>query len=176
MGNVYLRQLAVSDRNDMLEWMKDPSVNQWFQFDTGKATIESVTKFITENREPKASPRNVHYAICAESDEYCGTVSLKNIDYASKNADFAIALRSKMQGQEIGYLATKAILRYAFQDLHLHKVYLNVLSHNQKAIRFYEKIGFVYEGESIDHVYKNGEYYSLKWYRMLERDYKERME
>jgi diamine N-acetyltransferase len=171
VSDVYLRPLALRDANLMLEWIKDPSVNQWFAFDADRMTIESVTTFISENSSYTSASPNRHFAICTSLDEYCGTISLKNIDHASQNAEYAIALRQNMQGQEIGTSATRAILNYAFEELHLHKVYLFVLPHNQRAIRFYEKMGFVYTGESIAPVVVKGVSYFQKCYRILASEY-----
>ena len=78
-----------------------------------------------------------------------------------KNAEYAISLRAKAQGKGIASQATTTLLKIAFEDLNLERVYLNVLSDNKRAIRLYEKIGFVYEGE----------YKALRWYSILRGEY-----
>jgi RimJ/RimL family protein N-acetyltransferase len=49
-------------------------------------------------------------------------------------------------GKGLGTEATRLVLRHAFNDLGLHRVGLRVLAYNHRAIRSYEKCGFVIEG------------------------------
>ena len=77
--------------------------------------------------------------------------------------------KSSREGSRI--FATQEILRWAFENVGLEKDYLNVLSDNEKAIRLYEKCGFVYEWELRKHIVFRGEYRSLKWYSILREEY-----
>ena len=65
----------------------------------------------------------------------------------------------------------KEILKIAFEEFLLHRIYLNVLSDNQKAIRLYEKCGFVCEGTFRNHLLLGKEFKSLKWYSILKEEY-----
>lgn len=56
--------------------------------------------------------------------------------------------------------------------LKLQKVYLNVLSENLRAIRFYQKIGFRYVGESKNHVKIRGVFHDLMWFEIQKEDVK----
>ena len=64
-------------------------------------------------------------------------------------------------------------VKYAFQELKLPKVYLNVLSENVRAQRFYEKWGFIQEGIAKDAVRIKESYKSLIWYGIFEENDKE---
>lgn len=156
-----LRKLAIRDSRKMLEWMMDPIISQSFRFDTTNIQIEQVIEFIEKSL---IDNRNLHLAIADDNDEYLGTISLKNINLENYNAEYAIALRKKAIGTNIAQKATDTILYIAFFEIGLHKVYLNVLSENTRAIRFYEKYGFTFEGEFMSHLKINGEYKDLKWY------------
>ena len=70
-------------------------------------------------------------------------------------------------------LAAACFSIYAFQELKLHKVYLNVLSENVRAQRFYEKCGFIQEGIAKDAVRIKESYKSLIWYGIFEENDKE---
>ncbi len=113
---------------------------------------------------------NLHLAIC-DDDEYMGTVSLKDIDPVNLCAEYAISTRRKAHGTGLAKSATKDVLRYGFQEIGLHRVYLNVKSSNKRAISFYEKIGFRYEGSSRDAVkLSDGAYEDLLWFSLIECD------
>lgn len=170
---VLIRELEEKDAAGMLEWMQDPEIRENFRFGDKDIDKEDVLRFIRDAAwTPEIEGKSIHYAIVDESDEYLGTISLKNVDLAAGKAEYAISLRRKAQGQGIGTEATKKILEQAFDQLHLERVYLNVLADNEKAIRLYENCGFVYEGEFRKHLFLKGEHKSLKWYSMLKEEYR----
>ncbi len=159
-----LRNLQEKDLSKMLEWMKDSTLTCFFTFNSDDITEEKVSDFIKKSQNDS---KNRHYAIVNEDDEYLGTISLKNIDFNNKNAEYAISLRKCAIGKGIARFATKSILEIAFNELNLNKVYLNVLSDNIRAIKFYEKVGFKYEGEFVKHIIIRNKYKNLKWYSIF---------
>lgn len=166
-----LRRLQEKDANGMLEWMHDPEIQKCFQAPMGDRTIEDVRNFIQSSSIAWEDGKSIHYAIADEMDEYMGTISLKELDMHAGKAEYAISLRKSAQGKGIATQATMELLRLAFEEYDLKRVYLNVLADNEKAIRLYEKCGFQYEGEFRRHLLLGNEYRNLKWYAMLEEEY-----
>ncbi len=152
-----LRRLERKDAPLMLEWMHDSGINCHFQTDFKSSTMESVVRFIDESYNDESQ----NFAFVDENDEYLGTISLKNISCRNRNAEYSIVTRKKAHGTGAAMQATRELLKYAFEELGLHKVYLNVLEENVRAQKLYEKCGFVYEGTSPDAVRINGVYKTL---------------
>lgn len=171
-----LRKLELKDAPGMLEWMHDPDIQKCFRFNTEKKTLDDVTKFIQAAEITPMDGKDIHLAIVNEKDEYLGTISLKEFDAVAMNAEYAISLRKCAQGKGVGTEATKEILKFAFNKFGLEKVYLNVLADNKAAIRMYERIGFIYEGEFRKHLFLRGEYKTLKWYSLLKEEYRAKYE
>ena len=163
-----LRKLELKDAPKMLEWMTAKDVNNYFRFDPKMISLESCEQFIKNS----FNDLNKTYAIDI-NEEYIGSISLKNIDMQNLNAEFAISIRNNYRGQGFGKNAIKKILKIAFEDLKLHKVYLNVFSDNSRAIKLYEESGFKYEGELKEHIIINGAYKNLKLYGILKEEYYE---
>ncbi|MCL2089178.1 MAG: GNAT family N-acetyltransferase [Oscillospiraceae bacterium] len=170
MAEIKLRTLNPKDAPLMLEWMKDIQVNRYFRFNPDNVSIDSVNEFIANSQDNKVDN---NFAIVDHTDEYLGTVSLKNIDTVVKSAEYAIALRKSAQGKKCGYHATMKILEYGFYELGLQRIYLNVSAENKTAVSFYERFGFVYEGEFVNHISIRGELHTLKWYRLLRDEWEE---
>lgn len=158
-----LRRLERKDAPFMLEWMHDSEINCNFQADFASSTMESVISFINGSFNDESQ----NFAFVDDKDEYLGTISLKHISHKNSNAEYAIVTRKKAQGTGAAKKATLELLRYAFAELKLHKVYLNVLEENVRAQRLYEKCGFVCEGSAVDAVKIKGEYRTLKWYGLI---------
>lgn len=160
-----LRRLEKKDAPLMLEWMHDSEINCNFQADFASASLESVLDFIKDSFDDE----NQNFAFVDKNDEYLGTISLKHISYKNQNAEYAIVARKKAHGTGAAVQATQELLKYAFEQLKLHKVYLNVLEDNVRAQKLYEKCGFMYEGTSPDAVFINGEFKALKWYGIIRK-------
>ncbi len=166
-----LRKLKDEDAAGMLEWMRDKDIQKKFQFAAADRTEEDVLEFIHSASYELEHGKSLHYAITEDGGEYLGTISLKNVNLKAKNAEYAIVLRKKAQGCGMAAHATEEILRIAFDQIALERVYLNVLKENTRAIKLYEKSGFIYEGEFRNHLFLNGEYRTLKWYGILKKEY-----
>lgn len=166
-----LRQLCIEDAEGMLEWMHDPTINCNFRFDAAAYNLEQAKDFILKAKDAYKEGKTYHWAITEDGKEYLGTISLKDIDLENKNAEYAICLRKCAMGKGIAYEATQYVLQYAFSELELHRVYLNVLSDNEKAIHLYERCGFQFEGEWKEHLYLKGKYRSLKWYGIQKEEW-----
>ncbi len=154
----------------MLEWMGDGDVANWFQVDFSSFGIAEAERFIEESAETTESR---HFAITDQNDAYLGTVSLKHIDMVNRSAEYAISTRRCAHGTGAAYGATIDVLRYAFEELHLHRVFLDVRADNTRAIAFYDKVGFLREGVSRDGMANKGGagFVDLIWFSMLEEDF-----
>ena len=83
-------------------------------------------------------------------------------------------MRRKAQGKGIAYEATRLILKKAFFEYGLHRVYLSVYSNNKAAIKLYERCGFILEGEFREHFLMDGNYLNWKWYGILSDEFNEK--
>ena len=164
-----LREIEEKDVDRMLSWMHSKESKEIFAKDFNHYTREDVTRFARS----KNTDENINFACVNDEDEYLGTVSLKNIDYENSNAEYAVSFMKEAQGTGAAMFATLEILRIAFEELKLEKVYLDVLKTNERAIAFYKKVGFIQEGEFRSHFKKNNKYINLLWFSMLNKEYKE---
>lgn len=174
---VVLRELREEDAELMLEWMHDKKTQESFKKNMLNMTLEAAKDFCKSAKIPREinDGVSVHLAIADENDEYLGTISLKNIDMNDKRAEYAIAVRPKVQNRGVAYEATMKILEKAFEEYKLHRVFLTVIETNDNAIRLYEKCGFVYEGELRDHLCCYGQFVNWKLYGILASEFETSM-
>ena len=169
----YLRPIEYRDIPYMLEWMRDDEINRNFRFDAEAITEESEKIFIEHAKEAFLDYKNaekIDLAAVDENDEYMGTITLQGINRADNNALYAIAMRKCAHGTGLALAASRELIMFGFDELRLHKIYLNVLKENVRAARFYEKLGFKLEGESPEQVYARGEYHTWLWYGLFRED------
>lgn len=66
------------------------------------------------------------------------------------------------------------VIRLVFEDLHAHRLFLDVFDDNARARHLYESLGFVYEGTMRDAAQRDGAWHDLCLMSMLETEYRRR--
>jgi RimJ/RimL family protein N-acetyltransferase len=80
-------------------------------------------------------------------DRLIGDVGLDGLYWNHGDTFLGIGVGDRdFWGKGYGRDAMQLVLRYAFAELNLRRVTLNVFEYNPRAIRCYEKIGFQHEG------------------------------
>jgi RimJ/RimL family protein N-acetyltransferase len=111
-----------------------------------------------------------------ESDLLIGFVSLFWIDWNHGNTWVGIGLGEREYwGQGFGTDAMQAILRYAFTELNFHRVTLGVFEYNPRAIRSYEKAGFIHEGRVRKELLKEGQRWDVLEMGILREEWQKKM-
>lgn len=105
-------------------------------------------------------------------DRLIGFVALHSFVWNCGTALLSIGIgEPSYRGQGYGTDAMQLILRYAFTELNLHRVGLNVYTYNIRAIRAYQKVGFVAEGLQRETVHRDGQRYDTLWMGILRREW-----
>jgi len=92
-----------------------------------------------------------------EDDRLLGDITLSVVDWGSRNTFMGIGIGAReFWGKGYGTDAIELLLRYAFTELNLRRVSLNVFEFNERAIRSYEKVGFRLEGRERQVMQREG--------------------
>lgn len=111
----------------------------------------------------------------AEDNKVIGVIELDGFDWAARSAWVGIGIGdADYRGKGYGTEAMQLILEYAFQELNLNRVNLNVFAFNKRAICSYEKCGFKYEGTQRDVIYKEDQRWDMIDMGILRSDWEER--
>ncbi|MDY3049415.1 MAG: GNAT family protein [Rothia sp. (in: high G+C Gram-positive bacteria)] len=94
-----------------------------------------------------------------ELDRYVGEVVLNDYDPANKSVNFRIAIGQAGQNRGYGTQATLLLVNYAFEQLDINRIELEVLDFNQRAKHVYTSCGFVAEGRRRQAFLIDGEYH-----------------
>lgn len=113
------------------------------------------------------------FLIYDKSNNMLGEVVINDIDELCRRANFRISLfKSVLCGKGYGTQAAELLITYAFENLKLHRIELEVFSFNIRAKKSYNKLGFIEEGIKRDGEYIDGEFRDVIVMAMLESDYK----
>jgi RimJ/RimL family protein N-acetyltransferase len=117
----------------------------------------------------------------AESDgprdgDVLGTISLFDIDNSDGHAEIAYWLSPEVHGEGIMTAAARLLVRYAFEELRLHRVRGRALATNIASRRVLEKTGMQQEGVMREAENVNGEYVDMVYFGVLREEWEEGFE
>ena len=113
------------------------------------------------------------FLIIAPDGEIIGESVINEIDWDLRCANFRIALyRQTERGKGIGTWATEITRDFAFEELKLHRLELDVYSFNPRAEKVYLKAGFKREGILRDAIMDGGKYADDILMSILESEWK----
>lgn len=114
---------------------------------------------------------NLRFIIEYESKPV-GLVTLTNIDWKNRSALHGIKLYGEnVKGKGIGTDAVRTIMKYAFEELQLNRLYSTIMTQNIPSQKLYSKCGWVNEGISRQSVFKNNRYVDEIQIAVLRDDY-----
>ena len=107
-----------------------------------------------------------------DDDRLVGMLAIKDIFWQARHCSFFINIGDPAdQGQGYGSDAVKVMLKYAFWEMNMNRVGLEVMAYNEGARRTYEKIGFTPEGTLRQCVYRDGVYYDVHMMSLLRAEW-----
>lgn len=150
---VRLRALEPTDAETVWSWYRDHEFSV-LDGNTYGTSIETTRAFLDSLKSP--SYADASFGIETETGVLIGMVRLKRGVPEDRHADFGIAIERAYWNRGYGTDATRTILRFAFEEMNLHRVSLGVLDYNVRAQRCYEKCGFRVEGRLRQSRFRDG--------------------
>jgi RimJ/RimL family protein N-acetyltransferase len=115
---------------------------------------------------------DLDYAWIIEVGTLIGQIRLDQVDLTDRRASLAIGIENRARlGVGLGTEAITLVVDYAFNVLKLHRLSVRVLDYNARAIRAYEKSGFVVEGREREAAFVDGVWHDDMMMGLLDREY-----
>lgn len=165
---ISVRDFLESDVENKVEWINNSENNEYLHYDLPLEYEKTLAWFRNKNNNGRCD------CVIEYNGIPVGLIGLLSIDSFHGKAEFYISMGdTSFKRKGIATVATRLILNYAFCDLGLHKVYLNVDAENAAACKLYEKVGFVCEGFFKEDMIHRGRYIDRKRYAILKKDFTE---
>lgn len=146
---ILLRPMTEEDTENIVRWRNEAFVRKNFIYQkpfTAEGHRHWMETMVNTGRV-------VQFIICTPEEKPVGSVYLRDIDRVHNKAEYGIFIgEEEALSKGYGSEAAELMIRYAFEELHLHKLYLRVLAGNEQARKSYEHAGFVQEGYFKDDV------------------------
>lgn len=167
--NVIIRSIIKSDRESYFNWIND---RELVHFNSIFKPISELDHHDWFEKISKLKNLVIYSIIERSSNILIGSCSLRNINYVFKSAELQIRIGEKdYHNTGFGSEAIKLLLKHAFLDLNLKRVYLYVFENNLRAVKAYKKCGFLEEGCLRSAAYIDGKYLNIKLMAILKNEY-----
>lgn len=156
---VRLTGVRAGDAEMMARWSEDPQYMRMVDSDWMRPRVSDDSPLGRSG----SSPSGVEFRIRAvTNDRLLGFVAVHDIEWNNQVGEISIGLGEPADwGKGYGAEAMRLALRYAFHELNLNRVWLTVISYNDRAIRLYEKLGFQHEGLMREAVLRDGKRHGM---------------
>ncbi|WP_353132664.1 GNAT family N-acetyltransferase [Pseudopedobacter sp.] len=144
-NSVYLRELNLEDAQTLYKWRNDPKIWKFTKFrPLTEITLETETKWL---KKVLSNKNEYRFAICLrENERYIGNIQLINL--SDEDAELHLFIgETTLWGKGIGKSAVIKALDFAFDELHLNMVKLEVHKENTNAKKIYHSLGFKQDGK-----------------------------
>ncbi|PKR85401.1 GNAT family N-acetyltransferase [Heyndrickxia camelliae] len=107
-----------------------------------------------------------------ENSKHIGFIVYREINIVSRRCTIGMGIGNKEYWNNgYGSDALKTLIHYLFQTMNLNRVQLDTWSGNERAIRSYQKCGFVIEGRLRNNSYADGKYYDTVVLGLLKEEF-----
>jgi ribosomal-protein-alanine N-acetyltransferase len=170
-----LRRFKYTDDDAMLKyWIADEKIQSLYSepvYTTKAEVKELLDKYISSYE------KNDYYRwaiIDKEVNECIGQIAYFLVDSKNHFAEIEYCIGSDFQCKGYATEAAKAVIKYGFDKMNLHKVQICTKTINKPSQRVIEKCGLTYEGTLRDYFFMNNQYVGRLYYSILRSEYEEK--
>jgi RimJ/RimL family protein N-acetyltransferase len=133
-----LRPFKPGDGDLLFDLYNDPEIQSLAFTDYVAAKLEKWIKEMASSHEN--FPGFLGLVEDKASRAFVGHVSLRTTGTRRHDCSFSIALKREWWGKGIGTEITRWLVNHAFKKLAVHRVTLNVLASNERALAMYKRV------------------------------------
>ena len=163
---VFLEYLTQNDVDQIFQWLKDEEFKKLLFYQYYPPKSEKIIEEINKSCEEK---KNHEFMIFEKNTkEKIGWAGIYEIDKICNNGEIRFFIGNKnFWGKGFGTEVVKLLLDLGFKKFKLHRIYGGANIENFGSIKIFEKLNFVKEGISREAFFKNGKYYDLVHFGLI---------
>jgi len=168
-GTIIVRQVTPSDVPIMHKWECDEEIGRLVGVEKPRNLEEMQNGY---NQYFEGLKPTLHLFTIEYKGQCVGRVELGNLDQENGHAAFGILIGERdLHNNGIGSFAINYLLNYAFNNLHLTKLYGEVYDFNVASQTFLTKNGFHLDGILRKHEFFKGEHRDMYQYSFLREEF-----
>ncbi len=169
-----LRPVRAADLTLLRQWEHDPQIARFMA--TTASLLDSKESVEQEFERLLRTPRIKLLAIQMKTGAVVGFIRLNDIDVVARKATVRLFIAPNMQEQGYGTDALRTLAHFCFCEMGLHRLGLVVRVDNERAIKVYDRLGFVHEGCEQDAVWVEGRWVNFLHMGLLAPQWREELD
>jgi len=168
---VGLRAIEYEDLASFLEWRNKPDLRRNFR-EYKELSFSNQENWF--NNIVLNSPNHIMFSIVnLDNGELIGACGLNYIDWVNRNADFSIyiGIDDVYIDEKFAPDASKLLLDYGFNELNLHRIYVEIYDIDIKKQKLVEDLKFTHDGLLRETHWTEGKWCNSLFYSILESEY-----
>ncbi|MDO7253357.1 UDP-4-amino-4,6-dideoxy-N-acetyl-beta-L-altrosamine N-acetyltransferase [Helicobacter cappadocius] len=153
---LHFTQMDEKDSQSVLEFRNHPEISKWMY--SRNISKKAHLDFISSLKNNPLS----HYWLIKRGSLLLGVGSITRVNFTHKHAYLGIYKNPCLQN--VGTEILKCLESIAFVEFELHTLHLEVLESNRKAIGFYKRHDYIYEGKLLDFIFRDNKYENVLIY------------
>ena len=171
---IRLRPIEREDLATFVAWLNDPEVRHGLALYLPVSSAEEDRWFEDTLKEAR-DQRPLAIELEREGGwKLIGSCGYDKIDWRNRGSEVGIMIGDKTcWNQGYGTQVMRLLLLHGFNTLNLERVFLRVFEDNPRAIRAYEKAGFIHEGRMRQAEFRDGRYLDVLLMSVLRSEWQE---
>ena len=166
-----LLKMLKRDAADMYEYAKRSDVTEYLLWEPHDTELYTY-KYLSYIQSRYRAGDFYDWAITRrDSGKMIGTCGFTRINGEANSAEVGYVINPSFWGCGLATEAVAAIVRFGFEELHLHRIEARYMVGNDRSRRVMEKLGMKFEGISRDSLHVKGKYVSVGTCAILYGEY-----
>lgn len=167
---VGLRAIEIGDLPDLLQWRNRPQLRRYFREYRELNCSQQQAWFESKvNNDPAT---RMFAIVDLTSHRLLGACGLCYIDCVNRSADFSIYIGADELyiDEKFAPDAALVMIRYAWDELGLHRLWSEIYAFDEAKKRFFEQLGFSLDGRHRQTHWAEGDWHDSLFYGLLSVD------
>ncbi len=174
-ARLVLREVVPGDWRAILAYQSDPAYLRYYPWSTRTPKdVRNFVRMLTGWRRERPRTKFQFAATLRASGDLIGTCGIRRRAPDATEADVGIELAPARWGQGYATEAMKAILRFGFGELKLHRIWAQCITDNRSAVGLVRRLGMKREGRLGETTLIRGRWHDSLIYAVLAREWKRR--
>lgn len=167
-----LREFEEEDWPAVLAYQSDPLYLRYYHWsDRSPGHVRAFVNMFLEFQREKPRTKFQLAVVLKENQQLIGNCGIRINDIDLREANIGYELNSQFWGKGYATEAARAILRFGFEELQMHRIYATTLSANIGSAKVMAKLGMRLEAHELEKEFIKGRWYDSLTYAILDREW-----
>lgn len=167
-----LREFEESDWRAVLAYQSDPLYLRYYHWsDRTPGNVMAFVNMFVEWQKERPRTKFQLAVVHKKQKQLIGNCGIRVNNGELREANIGYELDSRFWGKGYATEAARAVLRFGFEELNMHRIYACTLAVNKGSARVLEKLGMRLEARELEKEFIKDQWHDSLTYAILDREW-----